>query len=157
MTVSTSTTLSSAALWRLRGVTLALAALAAASVVFWVLKLSTSSPVPVDVAAISTPDRVQPADTDAVARALGASRAGDAAPRGLPAQRWTLSGVARAGTSQGVALIASEGQAAKPYRVKARLEEGLFLVGLEPRKAHLGPTPDGPVSVTLELPPMRAR
>ncbi len=156
MTVSTSPTLSAAALWRLRVVTFALAALAAGSVVFWVLKLGSSNPTPVDAATLSTLDSAR-MDAQAVARALGASQTSDVAPRVLPSQRWVLTGVARAGTTQGVALIAGEGQHAKPYRLKAPLEEGLYLVGLEPRMAHLGPTPDGPVSMTLELPKLRER
>lgn len=152
MTVSTSAQRSSAALWRVRLVTLALAALAAASVVFWALKISAPAQLQLEPAALAGSDSLRP-DAAASARALGATPTTDAAPApAVVAQRWSLSGVARAGTAQGVALIAADGERAKPYRLKARLQDGLFLVALEPRKAHLGPTEEGPISTTLELP-----
>jgi general secretion pathway protein C len=155
MTVSTSGRQTSAALWRVRAVTLVLAALAAASVVFWGLKIGAPTPVQVSAAALTTA-QAEAVDWAASARALGAKKNSEApAARALNAQRWVLTGVVRAGTSEGMALIAAEGQPAKPYRLKSRLEEGLFLVALEPRLAHLGPSPEGPVSISLTLPKLR--
>ena len=155
MTVSTSDRPSAGALWRVRLVTLGVAALAAASVVFWGLNISAPTPVQVNTAALATAE-AEAVDWAALARALGAIKNSEtpAAPA-LTAQRWVLTGVARAGTAEGMALIAAEGQPAKPYRLKSRLEEGLYLVALEPRLAHLGPSPQGPVSISLTLPKLR--
>jgi general secretion pathway protein C len=155
MTVSTPDRPTAGALWRVRVVSLAMAALAASSVVFWGLKISAPTPVQVSTAALTTAE-AEAVDWAASARALGATKNSEApSARALNAQRWVLTGVARAGTSEGMALIATEGQPAKPYRLKSRLEEGLFLVALEPRLAHLGPTPEGPVSISLTLPKLR--
>lgn len=155
MTVSTSDRPTVAALWRVRLLSLALAALAAASVVFWGLKISAPTPVQVNTSALTIAE-TEAVDWAASARALGATQNSETpSVRALNAQRWALTGVARAGTAEGMALIAAEGQPAKPYRLKSRLEEGLFLVALEPRLAHLGPTPEGPVSLTLTLPKLR--
>jgi len=155
MTVSTSDRPSTGALWRVRLVTLGVAALAAASVVFWGLNIGALTPVQVNTAALATAE-AEAVDWAASAGALGATKNSEApAARALNAQRWVLTGVVRAGTSEGMALIAAEGQPAKPYRLKSRLEEGLFLVALEPRLAHLGPSPEGPVSISLTLPKLR--
>lgn len=141
--------------WRVRGITFVLAALAAGSVVFWALKITTPNQVQVNPAALASADMAR-VDWAGTARALGATT-GPEAPRAMVAQRWVLTGVARAGSAEGVALIAGEGQPAKPYRLKAKLEEGLYLVALEPRQAHLGPSAEGPVSMTLALPALRER
>jgi general secretion pathway protein C len=138
-----------------RLVTLGVAALAAASVVFWGLNISAPTPVQLNTAALATAE-AEVVDWAASARALGAIKNSETpAAAALTAQRWVLTGVARAGTAEGMALIAAEGQPAKPYRLKSRLEEGLYLVALEPRLAHLGPSPEGPVSISLTLPKLR--
>jgi general secretion pathway protein C len=155
MTVSTSDRPSAGALWRVRLVTLGVAALAAASVVFWGLNISAPTPVQLNTAALATAE-AEVVDWAASARALGAIKNSETpAAAALTAQRWVLTGVARAGTAEGMALIAAEGQPATPYRLKSRLEEGLYLVALEPRLAHLGPSPEGPVSISLTLPKLR--
>ena len=155
MTVSTSDRPSAGALWRVRLVTLGVAALAAASVVFWGLNISAPTPVQLNTAALATAE-AEAVDLAASARALGANKNSETPiAAALTAQRWVLTGVARAGTAEGMALIAAEGQPAKPYRLKSRLEEGLYLVALEPRLAHLGPSPQGPVSISLTLPKLR--
>ncbi len=155
MTFSTSDRPTAGALWRVRVVTLCVAALAAASVVFWGLKISAPTPVQLNTAALTAAE-TGAVDWAASARALGASKNSETpTARALTPQRWVLTGVARAGTAEGMALIAAEGQPAKPYRLKSRLEEGLYLVALEPRLAHLGPAPEGPVSISLSLPKLR--
>jgi general secretion pathway protein C len=155
MTVSTSNRPTAGALWRMRAVTLCVAALAAASVVFWGLKISAPIPVQLNTAALTSAEAVA-VDWAASARALGASKNSEIPTvRALTPQRWVLTGVARAGTADGMALIAAEGQPAKSYRLKSRIEEGLYLVALEPRLAHLGPAPEGPVSISLSLPNLR--
>lgn len=70
--------------------------------------------------------------------------------------RLSLVGVARAGARDGAALIAIDGKSPRPVRVGAEVEPGLFLLALEPRRASLGPDPQGTESVALELPRPKA-
>lgn len=130
-------------------------ALAAASVVFWTLRLQdmagASAAVPVAQAALV-------ADTQGLRKLLGAQ----AAPVALQAPsreatRYQLLGVLAGTTSQGgAAIIAVNGQPARPYRVGTRIGDGdgddLYLQSLQGRQARLGASLDGPASVVLELP-----
>ena len=50
------------------------------------------------------------------------------------------------------ALIAVDGQPAKPFRVGAVVDEGLVLQSLHPRQARLGASVDGPATLTLDMP-----
>jgi general secretion pathway protein C len=134
--------------WAVAGGTFMLWALVAASAVYWGTKLSNSGgSAPMAPAARTAP----PADPAGVARLLGASPAAAAAPASL-ASRFTLLGIVSNPGHGGAALIAVEGKPAKPYRVGAPVEEGLLLQSVEPRRASLGATMDGPPAVTLELP-----
>lgn len=139
--------------WLPRTGSFAMWLLAAASAVYWGLKLPApaggSMPAPV-VAAPSAP--VDPA---AVARLLGAMPAAagaSQAPAAPPASsRFALVGVAAGRSSGGAALIAIDGKPARPFRVGATVEEGLVLQSVVPRKATLGPA-GGPAAFTLEMP-----
>jgi general secretion pathway protein C len=92
-------------------------------------------------------------DPAAIARLMGASPAqAAAAPAVNIASRFALAGVVARPSGTGVALISVDGKPAKPYRVGAPVEEGLVLQAVEPRRALLGPSAQGPASVTLELP-----
>jgi general secretion pathway protein C len=129
--------------------TLVLWALAAACVVFWGLRLAGRSAGPaVPVAPAPAPA----VDTAALAKALGA---GIVAPAAAPvvATRLVLVGVL-AGTASGggAALIAIDGQPAKPYRVGAAVRDGLVLQSLARRQARLGPQVDGATTTTLDIP-----
>jgi general secretion pathway protein C len=131
------------------------------SVAYWVLRWmgqSPVTPVPVSVPAL------QPVDTHAVARALGAQRAAAPATTAVQASsRYSLAGVvapAATGRSSpvaegsGVALIAVDGQRPSPYRVGAVLDGRWKVHSVERRSVVLRPVQgagDGPAT-TLTLP-----
>lgn len=127
----------------------------AASAMFWLLRLASSSPAApsytVTVAAATTP-------RGDLARVLGAPpQAAQAAP--LPSEpalaaRFKLLGVAaprQGGDQVGLALIAVDGKPARGYQVGAPIDGALVLQSVHARGAALG-APGAPAQVTLELP-----
>lgn len=92
-----------------------------------------------------------------LARLLGASAAvedeGEPAPAG--SERFALLGVVAprgaAQSSQGVALIAIDGQPAKAFKTGAVVVDELLLLAVEKRLVRLGPK-GGPSSMELSLP-----
>jgi general secretion pathway protein C len=143
-----STALRPSSPWGLRLATLALWALAGASVVYWGLRLS-ARPGP------AAPAAAAPAaapDVQAIGRLLGAGGAPVAA---APATRFVLVGVlAGQSSGAGAALIAVDGKPARPYRVGAPIEPGLVLQHLDARGARLGASADGPGTLKLDMPPL---
>lgn len=140
-------------LWSTRIVTFALAALAAGSVGFWVLKGVGTAPSSVapPVAQASAPAL----DPLAVARALGGGLVvAQAEPgAGPPASsRYVLAGVVADRDRGGAALIAVDGKPAKPFRVGAAVDDRLVLQSVAGRRAVLAARLDAPAEVTLELP-----
>jgi general secretion pathway protein C len=104
---------------------------------YWGMQMwGVVQPTPLPPLAIERP----PVNAAAVAKALGA--AGDVpvvatvAPTGGGAYR--LQGVLRDASGEGVALIAMDGQAAKPYRLGATLPGGQVLLELQTREVLLG-------------------
>jgi len=142
-------------LWWLRIATLTLAALAAASAAFWVLKWTATVPAP---ASAALPASIAAADPLAVARLLGGGQASvAAAPTASPdtsASRFKLTGVVADRRTGGYAVIAIDGKPAQPYRVGARVDDALVLHSVAPRSAALAASVDAPVSIRLELPPL---
>jgi general secretion pathway protein C len=137
--------------WTVRGVTFVVWAVAAASAAYWVMKFAGSDPSVPRVAAASR--QAVPADPMVVARLLGyTSSAAPTAVAQPTSSRLSLIGVVADRSQRGAALIAVDGKPAKPYRVGTAVDEGLVLQSVQPRKATLGPSVDGPASVTLELP-----
>lgn len=136
--------------WLPRVGTLAVWLLAAASLTYWGLKFSApaggSSVAPVALAPAPPPD---PAT---LARLLGAGPAAAPAVASL-ASRFALIGVVAGASNGGAALIAIDGKPPKPFRVGAKVEEGLVLQSVAARRAVLGAAVSGPALVTLELPP----
>ncbi|MCM2340211.1 general secretion pathway protein C [Rhodoferax sp.] len=144
-------------LWPARLSTFALAALAAASVVYWGLRWSEP---------ISTPRAnddafsQRPVDTGRIAQLLGASatpdNGGPAAPAVNATSQYKLLGVIAGakGRGFGSALIAIDGEPAKPYKVGDRLSDDLLLQSVTARGATLAPGMQEPASVELELPPL---
>lgn len=139
-------------IWWPRGASFVLAALAAASASFWVLKISavdTSTAVP--TAAGPGPVVI---DAVSVARALGGSPVAtpSVAPPVSLASRFAMLGVVADLRSAGAALISVDGRPAKPYRVGEVVEEGLVLQSVKGRSARLGSGVAGASVLTLELP-----
>jgi general secretion pathway protein C len=143
------------ATWTVRGATFALWALAAASAMYWGLKLgATSRPVNAPVPA---PRQVAAADPAAIARLLGSTPTAAAASMAAPslASRFQLVGVAAGERSGGgAAVIAVDGKPARPYKVGAMIEEGLLLQAVRGRTATLAAETTGQPVLVLELPPV---
>ena len=139
--------------WTVRGATLALWTLAAASAVFWGLKLGGQArPLAVPPPA---PRAVAAVDPSALARLLGSEPAAAAVTAAAPtlASRFQLLGVAAGAESgAGAAVIAVDGKPARPYRVGASIEEGVVLQSVRGRQAVLASAAGQPL-LTLELPP----
>ena len=132
--------------------TLLIWALLALSAGYWVLgagRIGMVGALPVMAAPV-------PTDSAAVARLLGFSRAADAPAAPVADKRYALVGVLARG-SQGAALIAVDGQPAKPYRVGAEVDGGLVLRSVGARSATLGPTKGAstPPETTIELPALQ--
>ncbi len=138
--------------WGVRLGTLAVWALAAASVAYWGLRLTAPPPGMPAPATASAPVTT---DVQAMARLLGAVAA-QAEPQEAPppvSSRFALVGVlAGQQGDSGAALIAVDGKPAKPYRVGATVDAGLVLQSLGPRQASLGNEQDGTAAVMLEMP-----
>lgn len=143
--------------WWARSFTGLIWAVAAASVVAWGLRLSAVSastrlPAPAPLPGDITPD------ASALARVLGAvAAAPDAVVQAGAASRYALVGVVAARSQQGAALIAVDGKPPRPYRVGGKVDDGLVLQAVEPRRARLGPDTGAPASLTLELPQPQPR
>ena len=131
--------------------TVVLWAAAAASIVFWGLRMATPAdgvrpPAVSTVAALNV-------DSAAVARVLGAQPAVErvvAAPDA--ASRFHLLGVVADDTGRGAALIAVDGKPPRPYRVGATLAEGYVLQSLDARAVNIGGDRRGSAVFSLKLP-----
>jgi general secretion pathway protein C len=134
--------------WASRWVTFLLAALVAASAVYWVLKW----PEPTASAPVSTPVTYPSSEPQSLARLLGGTsfEQSERAPTTMAPSRLVLIGVV-AGSSGGTALIAVDGKPAKPFRVGSKVEEGLMLQSVAKRQAVLAASVNGPALMTLEL------
>jgi general secretion pathway protein C len=93
-------------------------------------------------------------DTALLARALGALplAAPLAAAAPAAASRYALQGVVAVGTARGAALIAVDGQPARPFRIGAEVTTGLVLQAVTAQQVRLGAAIGGPTTVTLEMP-----
>ncbi len=156
-------------LWWPRLAALGLSALAAGSVVFWVLKWPASLPATNLQAA--TQAISQGADRDVLARALGANAAAPGKPMASAAptvinatSRMALVGVVANAKNGGSALISIDGKPARPVRVGTAVDADWLLQSVTPRQAVLASRPNATGSagatgasssannVTLELP-----
>lgn len=143
--------------WTLRLITALLWALAAASAVYWALRIGGTG------SAIVMPEPTTPAASGdasarqaAIARFLGATdSAATSAINTRANSRFSLIGVVAQGRG-GAALIAADGQPARPYRVGSRIDEGTVLQSVGPRHAVLAASADGPALQRLELPSLAA-
>lgn len=137
--------------WGTRLATLVLAALAALSGTYWALKSTHANSVSTAVPATSSAGM----DPQALAKALGGGGAvASAGVQAAPSTAYVLVGVLADRQHGGAALISVDGKAAKPYRVGAAVDGGLVLQSVTGRRAVLAAGVDGPVQMTLELPPL---
>lgn len=136
-----------------RAFTVLLWALAAGCSAYWGLRLFAGSGASPEVppAASAT---MAPPDTPALARVLGAGAAAQAAPRPELASRFALLGVVAGAPGGNAALIAIDGQPARPFKVGSALEEGLVLQSAQARQATLAASLQGPPLVQLDMPPL---
>ncbi len=142
--------------WPSRIAAFTLWALAAISATFWLLKVTGVSEGSIKAGAISA--ETPSVNAQDLARALGPAVTPGAANADVPAQasdasaRLRLLGVVAGRSSGGIALIAIEGQAPRPYRVGSQIDASHTLTQVATRTATLSPLqPDGK-SFTLELP-----
>jgi general secretion pathway protein C len=98
------------------------------------------------------PPPLQTADLGKVLgmQAQGNSAAEKAAPSS--ASRLNLLGVAKSGSRDMVALIAVDGQAAKPFARGAEVLPGLVLQSVSLQKASLGASLTSPSALQLDMP-----
>jgi general secretion pathway protein C len=129
---------SATSVWPPRIAALVVSSAAALSVAYWGLHWQLpSSPV---LAATPSSAGDQPVDSNAVAKALGATAAAkeatSLAPQATEASRFVLQGVV-GNASAGSALIAIDGKPPKPVRVGDAVIEGWTLRLVEGRRAVL--------------------
>jgi len=139
--------------WLIRVVTFLLAAVAAGSASYWMLKWPTpTSPT----RAIAAEPAIPTIDTAKVAQLLGASTYAPNAPGpAISAQaRYKLLGVIAEGARGGSALIAIDAEPAKPYRVGEHLSDKLVLKSVKARSVTLAGGLQDNDGLTLELPPL---
>ncbi|MGJ7544310.1 type II secretion system protein N [Variovorax sp. LT1R16] len=138
--------------WPAATTTLGVWGLAAASVVFWGLRLAAPAdglaPPPVSGVPVAT------IDTAAVAQLFGAPSDKTAVVAATPqaASRFALLGVVADSARQGAALIAVDGKPARPYRVGSQLVDGYVLQSVGVRSAALGGSVGSATAITLQLP-----
>lgn len=144
-------------IWWLRLATFLLAAMAAGSTAYWVMKWLAVSPQPQTSPVVF--QGMAQADPQVVARLLGSTQ-GDVAAASMDAvfvpesasSRFKLIGVVAQQGHGGYALISVEGKPAKPYQVGAPVSDTLVLQSVAPRSAALAGSLNGPAAITLALP-----
>ncbi len=137
--------------WGIRLATLVLAALAALSGTYWVLKSTHANSVSTAAASAGFAGL----DPQALARALGGGGTQAAAGESVVVgTAYALVGVLADSRHGGAALIAVDGKAAKPYRVGAFVDGNLVVQSVVGRRAVLAVSMEGPAQMTLELPPL---
>jgi general secretion pathway protein C len=128
----------------------------AASAVFWLLRLWTSSPTAPSYTVPVTTSAAPRGDLTAVLGAPPAAKQAAAPVEPALASRFKLLGVAaprEGGDSTGLALIAVDGKPARGFKVGAVIDGELVLQSVHPRGAALGTKGAAP-AVSLELPPV---
>lgn len=123
--------------------------LAAASVVFWGLRLAAPPESTAPPALVSAPVAVDPAE---VAKAFGATTAPVASLAPDAGNRFVLLGVVADDDQRGAALIAVDGKAPRPFRVGQQVGDGYVLQGVDVRAVRLGAGPDTPTLLTIQMP-----
>jgi general secretion pathway protein C len=128
----------------------------AASAVFWLLRLWSSSPTAPSYTVPVTTAAAPRSDLTAVLGAPAPAKQATAPVEPALASRFKLLGVAaprEGGDSIGLALIAVDGKPARGFKVGAPIDGDLVLQSVHPRGAALGTKGAAP-AVSLELPPV---
>jgi general secretion pathway protein C len=94
-------------------------------------------------------------DPASLARLLGAAEPSAAALVPAAASRFVLLGVVAGRSNTGAALIAVDGKPGRAFRVGSKIDQGVVLQAVEPRKVRLGSAADAATTLTLEMPAMR--
>jgi len=138
--------------WMPRAAAFCVAALLAASVVYWVLRW----PSGIEAGAAPLPqssEELPPASAATVARLLGTEAvAPEVAAAPDAASRFRLTGIIASASGLGVALLSIDGQPSKPYRVGSQLAAGWMLQSVQQRRVALATDANAPVGLQLELP-----
>lgn len=130
-----------------------MAALAAASGVYWLLQWPGAAVSPAATVLVQT---TVPNDPAALAGLLGGAHAAMPAAAVVNAtSRFVLAGVVAGASHGGAALIAIDGKPAKPYAVGSRVDDSLMLQSVASRHAVLAASPSGPAAMTLEMKPLQ--
>jgi len=108
----------------------------AGSMAFWVLQFPRPEPNNFSAVLISAANSPLGLAGQA-ARALGVQPNAAASPAVQPSSQYKLLGVISSASGQGSALIATDGQPAKAYRVGQSLDDAMVLVSLSTRQAKL--------------------
>lgn len=149
--------LNSRQLWVPRLSAFGMAALIAASAVYWVLRwpdARDAGSLLIEVSGSPAGETLPSVERKTLARVLGSEQtpAADHSPSSL-AGRLALSGVAANAAGSGAALISVDGKPARSYVVGSRVLEGLVLKEVAPRRAMLAVSVEAPVGLTLEMAP----
>jgi general secretion pathway protein C len=123
--------------------------LAAASTAYWILHWPKAQ-MAVASSAIASSNYVTDSLYFPMARALGQTSTKTASPARLPSTNYILTGVIASASGQGSALIATDGQPPKAFKVGQTVQDGWTLVSLTARQARLK---SAETEVLLELPP----
>ncbi|MDO8457602.1 MAG: hypothetical protein Q7T07_11910 [Burkholderiaceae bacterium] len=139
--------------WSLRLITLTVWLVAVLCVVYWAMKFVTVKPVTANSAAIAPAVVV---DSTAVAKLLGATNSIAGQTVITPASsNYALFGLAVTGSGTGVALIATDGKPAKPYRVGSNVADDWVLKSVSRTGVVLAASVSAPDGMKLELPARR--
>jgi general secretion pathway protein C len=147
--------MSKASVWWSRLATTGVWLLLGLSATYWLLQWrSAQQATAVRAPVASTAAPVLNLDAAELAKVLGATAAAPvaSAPVVSASTRFNLVGVVRVAGRSSVAVIAVDGQAAKPYRVGSEVEPGFVLTSVGPKSADLAPEVGLPATMTLELP-----
>lgn len=141
---------SPASLWSLRLITLAVWLAAVLCGVYWAMKFVTVKPVNASLAA-ATPAVVP--DSQAIAKLLGATNSGaEQAILTTASSNYALFGLAMEKSGGGVALIATDGKPAKPYRVGSKVADEWVLKSISRTDVVLAASMNAADGMKLALP-----
>lgn len=140
----------SASIWSLRLITLAVWLLAVLFGAFWAMKFVTVKPVNAAYAVTSPAIAI---DSQAIAKLLGAPDLVATKATITPASsNYALFGLATTDGGAGVALIATDGKPAKPYRVGSKVADEWVLKSISRTEAILATGMNAADGMKLDLP-----